>query len=52
MRVVLTGAGYAISADAQALTPGLEGKPARVRTESGRILVGLPVAEHRLEVPL
>lgn len=52
VRVVLTGAGYAISADAQALTPGLEGKPARVRTESGRILVGLPVAEHRLEVPL
>lgn len=52
VRVVAVGAGFAISAEGQALSPGLEGQSTRVRTESGRIVVGMPVGERRIEVPL
>ncbi len=52
VRVVAVGAGYAISVDAQALGPGFEGQPARVRTESGRVLNGIPTALRRVEVVL
>jgi flagella basal body P-ring formation protein FlgA len=52
VRIVATGAGFSISAEGQALTPGLEGQPARVRTEGGRVLVGRPVADRRVEVNL
>ena len=46
------GQGFAVSSEAQALTPGLEGQPVRVRTEAGRVLVGRAVGEHRVEVSL
>jgi flagella basal body P-ring formation protein FlgA len=36
----------------EALTAGLEGMPARVRTESGRVISGMPVAERQLELAL
>lgn len=52
VRVVAVGKGFSVSAEGQALGPGLEGQPARVRTESGRIVTGMPVADRRLEVPL
>ena len=52
VRVMTVGAGFAVSADGQALSPGLEGLPARVRTESGRIVTGTPTGERRMEVPL
>ena len=52
VRVIAVGTGFAISAEGQALTPGLEGQPARVRTESGRVLTGRPVGNHRMEVNL
>lgn len=52
VRVVAVGAGYAISVDAHAVSPGVEGQPARVRTESGRILSGMPTAGRRVEVTL
>ncbi|CAD5374750.1 Flagellar basal-body P-ring formation protein flgA [Rubrivivax sp. A210] len=52
VRVVGLGSGFTIAAEGQALTPGIEGQPARVRTESGRVLVGRPVGDHRIEVPL
>ena len=52
VRVVAAGAGFAISTEGQAMSHGVEGQPVRVRTESGRILVGLPTAEGRVEVPL
>lgn len=52
VRVVATGAGFAIDAEGEALTPGFDGLLARVRTESGRVLVGRPVGERRLEVDL
>jgi flagella basal body P-ring formation protein FlgA len=50
--IVAAGNGFAVTADGLALTPGLEGQPARVRTESGRVLVGRPVGERRIEVGL
>lgn len=50
--VVAQGQGFAVSAEGQALGPGLEGQPARVRTESGRIVTGMPVADRKVVVPL
>lgn len=52
VRVVSRGPGFAISGEAQALTPGIEGSAARVKTEAGRILVGTPVGDRQLEVTL
>jgi flagella basal body P-ring formation protein FlgA len=50
VRVVAVGPGYQVSAEGQAVTPGIEGQPSRVRTESGRIVTGRAVADRRLEV--
>lgn len=52
VQVLAQGSGFAVSGEAQAITPGVEGQPARVRTESGRVLSGTPVGERRLEVNL
>lgn len=52
VRVVVAGAGYSLESEGQALTHGLEGQPARVRTESGRVVTGQPSGERRLEVHL
>lgn len=52
VRISARGAGFAVQAEGQALTPGYEGQPARVRTESGRIVVGRPVGERQLEALL
>lgn len=52
VRISARGAGFAISAEGQALTPGHEGQPARVRTDSGRIVVGRPIGERHLELNL
>jgi flagella basal body P-ring formation protein FlgA len=52
VQVSAVGSGFRIAGTGQALTPGVEGQPARVRTESGRILTGAAVAERRVEVPL
>jgi flagella basal body P-ring formation protein FlgA len=34
------------------MTPGLEGHVARVRTESGHVLTGMPVGERRIELAM
>ena len=52
VQVIAVGAGFSITAEGQALGPGLEGQPARVRTESGRIVTGLPAGGRRVEVRL
>lgn len=46
------GDGFVVAGEAQALGHGLEGQPVRVRTESGRVLTALPVAERQVEVTL
>ena len=52
VRVLAVGKGFSVSADAVALTPGLEGQPVRVRIDSGRTLTGVAVGDRRVEVPL
>ncbi len=52
VRIVAQGAGFAISAEGQALGPGLEGQRVRVRTDSGRVLVGQAVGHNRVELNL
>lgn len=52
VRVLARGAGFSVAGEGQALTPGLEGQPARVRTETGRILTGQPNGERRMEMLL
>ena len=50
--VLAQGDGFSVAGEAQALNPGIEGQPVRVRTESGRVLTGLPVGERRVELAL
>lgn len=50
--LVATGAGFAIEGEGQALGNGVEGQTVRVRTGSGRIVMGTPSGERRVEVPL
>ena len=52
VRIVAAGAGFALEGVGQALTNGIEGQPAKVRTESGRVVSGVPVGERRLELTL
>jgi flagella basal body P-ring formation protein FlgA len=52
VQITAVGAGFRVSGEGQALGPGLEGQSARVRTESGKVVVGLPVAARRLELGL
>lgn len=50
VRVVALGNGFQIGGEGTALDPGVEGRRARVRTESGRVVIGDAVAERRVEV--
>ena len=52
VKVVAVGDGFALEGVGQALTNGIEGQPAKVRTESGRIVTGVPTADRRLELTL
>lgn len=52
VQVVAVGDGYQVSSEGQALSPGLEGRPVRVRTDSGRVVSGVAVAENRVEIAL
>lgn len=50
VKVVTLGEGFSLESEAQALSNGVEGQAARVRTESGRVLTGVPSGERRIEV--
>lgn len=52
VRIVAVGPGWRIASEGQAVTPGIEGQTARVRTDSGRLIQGRPVADRELEVML
>lgn len=52
VQVVAQGPGFRVAAEGQALNPGVEGREVRVKTEGGRVLTGMPVAERRVEVPM
>lgn len=52
VQLLARGAGFTVAGEAQALGPGIEGRPVRVRTEAGRVLQGMPVGERRVEMLL
>lgn len=52
VKVSARGSGFNVAGSGQALNHGLEGQPVRVRVESGRVLVGMPVGERLVELPL
>ena len=52
VKVVAVGDGFALEGVGQALTNGIEGQPAKVRTENGRVVTGVPAGERRLELAL
>ena len=52
VRIVSIGNGFAISAEGQALGPGIDGQPIKVRTEGGRVVVGRATATRQVEVTL
>ena len=52
VRVVAAGEGFALESSGQAITNGIEGQPARVRTESGAVVTGQPAGERRMDIAL
>jgi flagella basal body P-ring formation protein FlgA len=52
VRVEISGSGFAIFTDAVALAPGVEGRNVKVQTEGGRVLIGRPAGDRRIEVAL
>ncbi len=52
VQIRVAGQGFAVAGSGEAVTAGMEGQPARVRTESGRVVSGMPVAERQLEIAL
>lgn len=52
VQLVARGKGFSVGARAQAMGPGIEGRPVRVRTDNGRVLSGLAVGQNRVEVAL
>jgi flagella basal body P-ring formation protein FlgA len=52
VRVHAVGEGFTVAGEGTALTPGIEGQTARVRTESGRVVTGVPSGERVLELRL
>ncbi|MGZ8259472.1 MAG: flagellar basal body P-ring formation chaperone FlgA [Caldimonas sp.] len=52
VKVIAAGEGFALESSGQAVTHGVEGQPARVRTEGGRIVTGVATGERRLELTL
>ena len=52
VRITTVGHGYTVAGHGEALTPGVEGQAARVRTEAGRIVSAAPIGERRVELTL
>ena len=52
VRITTVGAGFTVAGSGEALTPGIEGLPARVRTESGRVVSGTPVGDREVQLRL
>lgn len=52
VHIRVAGNGFAVAGAGEAVTAGMEGQPARVRTDNGRMVTGLPVGERMLEIAL
>ncbi len=52
VRLVAQGMGFSVSSDAQALTAGVVGQPARVRLDNGRVTSGLVLDARTVKIEL
>jgi flagella basal body P-ring formation protein FlgA len=52
VRIRVVGSDFAVAGAGEAITAGMEGQPARVRTDNGRVVSGRPVADRLLEITL
>lgn len=52
VRIVATGPGFAVAGSGEALTTGIEGRSVRVRTPSGRTVVGTAIGPGEVEIRL
>ena len=52
VKVLAVGNGFSVAGAGTALSPGFEGQSARVRTDGGQVVTGMPVAARQLEVAL
>lgn len=52
VKLIARGEGFSVAGQGQALTPGVEGQSARIRTEAGRIVSGMPVSERQVSMDL
>ena len=52
VQVTAKGNGFSVVGEGQAISAGLEGQAARVRTDSGRVLIGVAVGERKMELSL
>ena len=52
VKVLASGPGFSVSGTGQALTPGIEGQSARVRTDNGQVVTGMPVGTRVVELSL
>jgi len=52
VRLVATGNGFRLESEGQALSNGIEGQAARVRTENGHVVTGSPIGERLVELAL
>ena len=52
VQLVARGRGFSVSGEARAMSAGIEGQTARVRTDNGRLLSGVAVGPNRVEVSL
>lgn len=52
VRVVAQGVGFQITSDAQALSPGVVGQPARIKMGSGRVMMGVVLDSRTVELEI
>lgn len=52
VKVLASGPGFSVSSTGQALTSGIEGQSARVRTDNGQVVTGMPVGTRVVELSL
>ena len=52
VKVLASGPGFSVAGNGQALTPGIEGQTARVRTDNGQVVTGTPVGTRVVELSL
>lgn len=52
VRLTVRGDGFQVASDGMALTPGDEGRCAKIRTDNGRVVCGQPIGDRLVELSL